>query len=79
MNFFRCKCKGQYQLLCTLYRNDMKRKHYVRMIIYRFCIRLKEHDERKLAWPKGEEMEHITRILSEILAINVVKKMFLFV
>jgi hypothetical protein len=49
------------------------------MIIYRFCIRLKEHDERKLAWPKGEEMEHITRILSEILAINVVKKMFLFV
>jgi hypothetical protein len=37
---------GQYHLLCTLPRKDMKRRND-KLIIHRFHIRLKEHDEEK--------------------------------
>ena len=56
MNFCRCKCRRQYQLLCTLYRNDMKRSDYAHMIIHRFHIRLK----KKEIWLKRGGMEHNT-------------------
>jgi hypothetical protein len=46
MNFCRSECKEQYQLLCTLYNNDMKRSHYAQMIIHRFHIGLKTQQKK---------------------------------